>query len=92
MTATYANPKVLAFYREMPFNLRESVSAHVKKIRSRNAVGDYPALEALLSPGVSILEVGCGTGWLSNTISFYNQAVSVRAIDFNPKAIAELRT
>jgi len=84
---TYANPTVLEFYRSLPFNYRDSVEEQVKAIRSTNAIATYPVLPPLLGSGVSVLEVGCGTGWLSNSMNFYYQA-RVLGIDFNPVAIA----
>ena len=34
----------------------------------------------------SVLELGCGAGWLSNSISYYYGA-KVLGVDFNPIAI-----
>jgi len=84
---TYANAEVLTFYRELPFNFRETVSAHVEKIQSRNVVDEYPVFQSLLKSGTTVLEIGCGTGWLSNSISHYYPKTRVTAIDFNKRAI-----
>lgn len=86
-TQTFANPTVLEFYKELPFNYQDSVENQVKTIRGRNSVSAYPILPPLLGKSVSVLEVGCGTGWFSNNISFYYKS-SVTGIDFNPVAIA----
>jgi 2-polyprenyl-3-methyl-5-hydroxy-6-metoxy-1,4-benzoquinol methylase len=83
---TFANPEVLEFYKELPFNYQDSAENQAKTIRSTNSVAMYPILTPLLGKGISVLEVGCGTGWLSNGMSFYYQA-SVTGIDFNPIAI-----
>lgn len=84
---TFANPEVLEFYKSLPFNYQDSVGSQVKAIQNRNSVLAYPILPPLLGKGISVLEVGCGTGWISNAISFYYQS-SVVGIDFNPVAIA----
>jgi 2-polyprenyl-3-methyl-5-hydroxy-6-metoxy-1,4-benzoquinol methylase len=89
-TQTFANPEVLEFYKSLPFNYQDSVENQVKAIRSRDSVSAYPVLPPLLKKGVSVLEVGCGTGWLSNAISFYYKS-SVLGLDFNPVAIARAR-
>jgi 2-polyprenyl-3-methyl-5-hydroxy-6-metoxy-1,4-benzoquinol methylase len=84
---TYANHEVLEFYKSLPFNYSDSVETQVKAIRQRDSVLAYPILPPLLGKEVSVLEVGCGTGWMSNAISFYYKS-SVLGIDFNPVAIA----
>jgi len=84
---THANSEVLEFYRELPFNYRESVETHVDAIRKQNSVNAYPILQPYLSgPDATVLEVGCGVGWLSNAIAYHHKC-SVRAIDFNPVAV-----
>lgn len=87
---TFANADVLAFYRQLPFNLRESAAEHAAAIRRENAATSYPPLPPLLGKGTSVLDVGCGPGWLANTIAFhYGSAVA--AIDFNPVAVERAR-
>lgn len=83
---TFANPTVLEFYKDLPFNYQDSVQNQVKAIKKRNSVSVYPILPPLLGKDTSVLEVGCGTGWLSNCISYYHKS-SVTGIDFNPVAI-----
>ncbi len=87
---TYANSEVLEFYKELPFNYKLSVKEHVNAIRKQDAVAAYPALAFLLEPGVSVLEVGCGAGWLSNNMA-YHYSTSVDGIDFNPVVIERAR-
>ncbi len=79
--------QVLAFYKNLPFNCHSSPDEQINAIQKRNSVLTYPVLPPLLTPASRVLEVGCGTGWLSNSISHYYQA-HVTGIDFNPKAIA----
>ena len=84
--STFANSTVLEFYKELPFNYQESIEQQVKTIKSRNSVLAYPVLAELLQPGKTVLEVGCGAGWLSNNIA-YHYGLHVHAIDFNPVAV-----
>jgi 2-polyprenyl-3-methyl-5-hydroxy-6-metoxy-1,4-benzoquinol methylase len=83
---TFSNPTVLEFYKSLPFNYQSSVAEQVRSIRKRNSITNYPFLPPLLNSKTSVLEVGCGTGWLSNSINFYYQS-NVTGIDFNPVAI-----
>jgi SAM-dependent methyltransferase len=87
---TYANREVLEFYKELPFNYQESVEQQVNAIKSRNSVLAYPVLAALLRESTAVLEVGCGTGWLSNNIAYHYRS-RVQAIDFNPVAVERAR-
>jgi ubiquinone/menaquinone biosynthesis C-methylase UbiE len=89
-STTFANPAVLEFYKELPFNYQESVAQQVKTVKSRNSVLSYAVLADLLKPGTSVLEIGCGAGWLSNNIA-YHYGLHVRAIDFNPVAVERAR-
>lgn len=90
MEGTFANPAVLEFYRTLPFNYRDSVEEQARAIRESDPVAAYPVLPPLLGRGTSVLEAGCGTGWLSNSIAF-RYGASVVAIDFNPVAIERAR-
>ena len=78
--------RVLAFYEELPFNYRETVESSASAIRSQNSVAHYSVLPPLLLENTRVLELGCGTGWLSNGISFH-YGCQVTGIDFNPVAI-----
>lgn len=78
---------VLAFYKELPFNYRQSVADHAREIKGRNAVQSYPVLPPLLEPpDKRVLEIGCGPGWLSNGIA-YHYGSKVLGLDFNPVAV-----
>ena len=83
---TSANLDVLAFYRELPFNYRQSVRDHAKAIRRFNAIVSYPFLVPLLHNGTSLLDVGCGAGWFGLNAS-YHYGCDVTGIDFNDVAI-----
>jgi 2-polyprenyl-3-methyl-5-hydroxy-6-metoxy-1,4-benzoquinol methylase len=91
VTETYANPEVLAFYRELPFNYRESAAAHAKEIRRTNAIASvYPVLPPLLKKGVRLLDVGCGAGWFALNAA-YHYRCEVTGIDFNDVAVKRAR-
>jgi SAM-dependent methyltransferase len=76
---------VLSFYKELPFNARDSVSAAAEHVRMHDPVGSYPPLRGRVKRK-RILEVGCGVGWFSNGLAFHHNA-RVTGIDFNPVAI-----
>lgn len=78
---------VLEFYKALPFNYRQSVADHAREIRARDAIAAYPVLPPLLGdPAARVLEIGCGTGWLTNGIA-YHYACPVLGLDFNPVAV-----
>lgn len=83
---TFANPEVLEFYKELPFNYHESIQIQAASIRRKNPILGYPVLLPLLPPGLRVLEVGCGAGWLSLALSLHHRC-DVHAIDFNPTAV-----
>jgi 2-polyprenyl-3-methyl-5-hydroxy-6-metoxy-1,4-benzoquinol methylase len=93
MTAptTAANADVLAFYRALPFNERETVAAHAERIRRDDLAASYPPLPPLLAQGTRVVEVGCGVGALALSIAHFHRA-QVTAIDFNPVAIERARS
>jgi 2-polyprenyl-3-methyl-5-hydroxy-6-metoxy-1,4-benzoquinol methylase len=83
---TFANLEVLAFYRELPFNYRQSAAEHAKAIRAANAIASYPILTPVLRKDTSVLDVGCGPGWFSLNAA-YHHGCQVTGIDFNEVAI-----
>ena len=83
---TYASDEVLAFYKELPFNYRSTVGSTVKAIKKQNMLKAYPMVAQLLSKKTTVLDVGCGAGWLSNSIA-HHYGCAVQGIDFNPVAI-----
>jgi 2-polyprenyl-3-methyl-5-hydroxy-6-metoxy-1,4-benzoquinol methylase len=84
------NEAVLAFYRALPFNYRMSAKEHARTIRAVDQIAHYPCLTPLLKPGVSVLDVGCGTGWFSLSAAVHYRA-TVTGIDFNEVAVARAR-
>lgn len=87
---TFANPRVLDFYKELPFNYQASAEDQAKVVRAQDSVSAYPVLTRLLKKNTRVLEVGCGAGWLSNSIAYHYRA-KVTAIDFNPVAVERAR-
>lgn len=83
---TFANADVLAFYRTLPFNYRESVAGSAEAIKTHDPRAAYPPLAALLRDNARILDVGCGAGWFANSVS-YHCGCSVVGIDFNQIAV-----
>lgn len=77
---------VLSFYRSLPFNLTSAVERMAQTLRESNAAATYPPLLRLAHPGKRVLDVGCGAGWLANTLAFHQHA-DVTGIDFNPVAL-----
>jgi 2-polyprenyl-3-methyl-5-hydroxy-6-metoxy-1,4-benzoquinol methylase len=87
---SFANPDVLTFYRELPFNYRESAGDHAEKIMRMNQLLSYPVLLPLLANGASILDVGCGVGWFGLTAAYY-YGCKTTGIDFNDLVIERAR-
>ena len=80
---------VHSFYRDLPFNYYASTASAEKHLHSTNAVASsYPDLHRLLHSGEikSVVEFGCGAGWLTNTIA-YHYRLPVEAVDFTTKAV-----
>lgn len=77
---------VLSFYRHLPFNMTDAVGHMAKTLRESNAAATYPPLLQLAHPGKRVLDVGCGAGWLANTLAVHQRA-DVTGIDFNPVAL-----
>lgn len=84
--------KVRSFYETCPFNLHGTVAEAVAALRSNPIAGTYPDLHRLLRSGSvrTILEIGCGTGWLTNALARHYD-VSVTAVDFTPPALERAR-
>jgi len=78
--------KVKKFYEKTPFNFPDSPSIIEKKIRDRNLILDYAPLAKEKLYKRKVIELGCGSGWLSLNLSHYYKC-EVTAIDFNQKSI-----
>ncbi len=87
---SHANPRVLEFYRELPFNVSDTPQAMAAEIRRQDHVRAYPVLMPLLRKGMRVLDLGCGAGWLTNALA-HHHAVDAVGVDFNPVAIEVAR-
>jgi cyclopropane fatty-acyl-phospholipid synthase-like methyltransferase len=83
---------VRAFYEEMPFNLFASAGADADGLRTNVLPGAFPDLHDVLSSGEvrSVLDVGCGAGWLANTIALH-YGIPVVGVDFTERAVERAR-
>ena len=89
-TKTYANLNVLELYKVLPFNYFDAVEDDVKSILSKNAIKDLVAVDQILKQNMTVLDLGCGAGWFSNSLAHY-YGCQVTGIDFNPVAIERAR-
>ena len=81
---------VLEFYKKLQFNETSTPETSAELIKKNNGVlYVYPNISDIIYAD-RILEVGCGAGWLSNSIAYY-YGKEVDAIDFNPRAIKYAR-
>ncbi|MCB9880798.1 MAG: methyltransferase domain-containing protein [Planctomycetes bacterium] len=88
--------RVHAFYESLPFNQHDSAKDAARSIRAHDLESSYPDLHALLASGrtSSVLEIGCGAGWLAATIAHHygeRHGVDVAAIDFCSRALSRAR-
>lgn len=88
---SFANPRVLEFYRALPFNMAGSAETMAEQVRSYDPRDEYPPLRHVLAPGRRVLDIGCGAGWLSNAIAL-RIGCAVTGIDFNAVAIEMARS
>tara|TARA_B100001989_G_scaffold3713_1_gene2471 strand:+ start:15446 stop:16291 length:846 start_codon:yes stop_codon:yes gene_type:complete len=87
--------KVIEFYKNIPFNYTDDISFYCNNIRNTNQILEYADLDHLLKSRYKInlrkkiknvIEFGCGTGWLTNTLSYLYKK-NVKSVDFTEKAI-----
>jgi SAM-dependent methyltransferase len=83
---------VAAFYDELPFNYGETAESAASIVRRRNQVETtYPDLDRVLrAQAGSLLDVGCGAGWLSHTCA-YHYGVHTLGIDLSATAVERAR-
>ena len=86
--SNYANPEVLKFYEELPFNYYENVEKQSIEIKNgEKNLKIYGPLLDNLQDSNNIIDIGCGPGFLTNTISYLHPEKTVVGIDFNPIAV-----
>ncbi|MEM1448726.1 MAG: class I SAM-dependent methyltransferase [Planctomycetota bacterium] len=90
------------FYTELPFNYHGTEKDALAAIRQPTIERTYPDLHRFLqesavhrtesngSLNLSVLEVGCGAGWLSHGLALHYN-VDVEAIDLTPAALDRAR-
>ena len=61
-----------------------------KSIRQTDQMSGLPGARPLLRPVLRVLDVGCGTGWFSNSLAYHHGAL-VTGLDFNPVAVERAR-
>lgn len=77
---------VKRFYEELPFNLYSSPEVMAKQLASSNGVLSLVVLDPLIERQTQVLDLGCGTGWLANSIAFHYEA-DVTGVDIVHSAI-----
>ena len=85
---------VVNFYKNIPFNYINDINYYKNSIEESNQILEYLDLHKLLknkknfiSPTIrNVIEFGCGTGWLSNSMSYYYKK-NITSVDFTKKAI-----
>jgi SAM-dependent methyltransferase len=82
---------VEAFYEELPFNY-SSAETGAELIRSRNQIKVYPDVWRLLSneQPITVIDVGCGTGWFANTVALHHH-LPIVGIDLSERALQRAR-
>ena len=78
--------KVLNFYEKLPFNIYGDIDNACKNIKKFDLKKVYPFLFDPISQSKTIIDVGCGGGWLVNSIAYKFQK-NIIGLDFNPVAI-----
>ena len=83
-----ANQKVLDFYKSLPFNYYSDINKQIESVKNgkHNLSANYP-LEKALNYSKTVIDVGCGAGWLSNSISYLYKDKEVTGVDFNSVAV-----
>lgn len=78
--------QVLAFYTSLPFNIYDDSSLAIENIRNFNLKKTYPFIIEAVNGSDTIIDVGCGGGWLTNVLAYHFNK-SVTGLDFNPVAL-----
>jgi len=83
---------VREFYEQLPFNYHGGVESSAQAVRNNPVASTYPDLHEHLrrARGLAVLELGCGAGWLSNTLALHYDA-RVTAVDFTARALERAR-
>ncbi len=78
--------QVLDFYTSLPFNIYDDPILAVENIKNFNLQKTYPFLLRDVELAETIIDVGCGGGWLTNVLA-YHYKKRVIGLDFNLVAL-----
>ena len=63
--------QVLEFYTSLPFNIYEDLGLAIENIKNFNLKNTYPFLVDDVNAEKTIIDVGCGGGWLANILAYH---------------------
>ena len=63
--------QVLEFYTSLPFNIYEDPGLAIENIKNFNLKNTYPFLVDDVNAAKTIIDVGCGGGWLANILAHH---------------------
>lgn len=90
---SYQNLNVLKFYQEMPFNIFGDLNLAVKQIVENDPFEIYTELKKFVGEkSAEVIDVGCGGGWLANSLSYHHDKLNLTGVDFNPTVIKYANT
>ena len=78
--------EVLSFYKKLPFNIYDNIDKACENIKKFNLKKTYPFLVDPIIESSTIIDIGCGGGWLVNSIA-HNYKKKILGLDFNFIAI-----
>lgn len=90
MTNNPIGDEVLHFYESLPFNYMDSLDNEINRIKERDLIRPQVALHPILKDNMKIMDLGCGIGWLANSLAFH-YGLDVTAVDFNRVALDRAR-
>ena len=61
--------EVLSFYQKLPFNIYDNIDKACENIKKFNLKKTYPFLVDSIIESSTIIDIGCGGGWLVNSIA-----------------------
>ena len=78
--------EVLSFYKKLPFNIYDNIDKACENIKKFNLKKTYPFLVDPIIESSAIIDIGCGSGWLVNSIA-HKYKKKILGLDFNSIAI-----
>ena len=84
----FANKEVLEFYRSLPFNYYSDINQQIDSVKNgMTNIAANGSLDEQIKNSKRIIDIGCGAGWLSNSISYLYKGKKVTGVDFNSVAV-----